>query len=83
MKKLAAILLAVLVAGVAWAETLPIIDEGLHEAIATTNTAYKTVTTNYTSTAAGQLLIGTDTNLVRTVWMATQADSTTWTKIAP
>ena len=83
MKKLLAILAAALVAGAATAETLPIIDSGLSEAIATTNNAYYTVTTNYTSTAAGQLLIGTTNNLTRTVWISTQAGSTTWKKIAP
>ena len=30
-----------------------------------------------------ELLIGTDTNLSRAVWVATQAGSTTWHKIAP
>ena len=83
MKKLVLILLALLLGGVAFAETLPIIDAGLSQAIATTNNAYKTTTTNYVSEAAGQLLIGTDTNLSRTVWMAVQAGSTTWHKIAP
>ena len=84
MKKLAILLLALLaVAGVAFGETLPIIDAGLSEAIATTNNAYYTVTTNYRSTAAGQLLIGTTNNLTRTVWISTKAGSTPWTKIAP
>lgn len=85
MKKLVAFLLVLLVAVAAFAgtELLPIIDAGLSEAIATTNTAYATVTTNYTSAAAGQLLVGTDTNLTRTVWISVQAGSTTWHKIAP
>ena len=84
MKKLAVILLALLAAaGFAWAETLPIIDPNLSGAIKGTSNAYYTVTTNFTSDAAGQLLIGTTNNLTRTVWIAVQAGSTNWTKIAP
>lgn len=89
MKKLLAVLLfALALCGSAWAAgdtaALPIIDPNLAGAIKGTSNAYFTVTTDFKSTAAGQLLIGTTNNLVRTVWMADRANSTNnWHKIVP
>lgn len=89
MKKLVAVLVlaAALAAPLALAEgvaSLPIIDPNLAGAIAGTSNSYFTVTTKFKSTAAGQLLIGTTNNLVRTVWMSDRANSTNnWHKLVP
>lgn len=90
MKKLL-VLLALLCLGAAFAgaeevTSLPLIDRQAIWAKRSQVAGFVTVTTNFVSTSAGQLLLGTTgsgTNQIRTVWMSAEAGSTNWTQIVP
>lgn len=83
MKKIVA-LIVLATSTLAFAANMPLVDGHLHAAVANNELTYATNPNAFKSQAAGQLLIGTQTNLNRTVWISTQGNTTNkWVKIAP